>query len=104
MFKPMLLKLVWGTYSGYPASGIMPRVPAPVTKPRDDKLAKLPEGLSLCTAVRKKLNRASFTAVAPNVLVLLITNSCAREGVVVGKPGTVAKPARPLSTFVLSQW
>ena len=71
----------------------MPRVPAPVMNPSDERLAKLPAGLSLCSAVRKKLIRASFTAVPPRVLALLITNCCAREGVAAGKPGTLAKPA-----------
>src|SRR5256884_7226716 len=74
-----------------PIWGTMPSVPSPVMKPSDGRSAKLPAGLSRCSTVRKKLNRASFTAVAPKVFVLLITNACAREGVVVGKPGTLGK-------------
>src|SRR5215469_8379667 len=106
MFKPIWLNEVCGTYCGYPGNGTMPRVFAPVTKPSDDRLAKLPAGLSLFNAVRKKLTRASFTPVDPNVFVLLITNSCAREVVVVGKPGTLGKPpvGKALSTLVLSRW
>src|SRR6202021_1581297 len=94
MFKPlfpMLGKLICGTYCGYPASGIMPR-PFALLKPRSERLAKLPAGLFKWRAVRNTLSRASLTAVAPRVLVLLITNSCAREGETVGKPGTEAKP------------
>src|ERR1700693_4409000 len=87
----------------------MPSVFAPVTNPRSERLARLPAGLSLWSVVRKKLIRASLTAVAPSVLVLLITNSWAREGVTVGKPGTVAKApvdvlTLALSTVVSSRW
>src|SRR5450631_3903781 len=106
MFRLRLLKLVCGTYCLYPASGIMPR-PWPVTKPRSDRFAKLPAGLFKWRAVRKILIRASLTAVAPSDLVLLITNSCAREGERVGKPGTLAKPvdgSRSLCTFERSKW
>src|ERR1700704_2108743 len=87
-----LLKVICGTYSGYPggAAGIMPSVPGPVMKPRSESLAKLPFGLSLWTEVRKKVMRASFTAVGPRFWVLLMTNCCAREGVNEGKPGTLA--------------
>jgi hypothetical protein len=81
--------------------GIIPSVPSPVTKPSDERLAKLPAGLSACNAVRKKLNRASFTAVAPKFLALLITNCCAREAVLDGKPGTLAN-ANALSTVASS--
>src|SRR6266705_758375 len=100
----MLLMLICGMYSLYPARGIMPRVPAPVTKPSEERVGKAPAGLSLCNAVRKKLRRDSFTAVDPNVFVLLITNVCAREDVEAGKPGTFAKPANALLTVVLSMW
>ena len=65
----------------------MPRVPAPVTKPREESDAWPPVGLSRWVAVRKKVTLASFTAVGPMTFVLLITNSCARVGVWAGKPG-----------------
>src|SRR5579859_1446117 len=104
MFKPRLPKEICGKYCGYPSIGTMPSVPAPVLKPREERLAKLPAGLSLCSEVRKKLTRTSFTAVDPRVLVLLVTNCCAREGVCEGKPGTLEKPGSALSTSVLSIW
>src|SRR6266481_1632868 len=87
-----LLKYVCGTYCGNPGGpeGLMPRVPMPVTKPRSESFAKLPLGLSVVVEVRKKLTRASFTAVGPRVLVLLITICCARLGVKEGNPGTLA--------------
>ena len=59
----------------------MPSVPEPVTNPREERLAKLAAGLSKWRTVRKKLNRASLTAVAPKFFVLLMTNCWAREGV-----------------------
>ena len=62
-----------------------------------------PPGCPCGSHCGRQLNRASFTAVAPRVLVLLITNCCAREGVIVGKPGTLAKPASALSTVELSK-
>src|SRR5580765_7590370 len=96
--------LICGMYSLYPARGMMPRVPAPVMKPRDERVGKGPAGLSLCNAVRKKLTLASFTAVDPSVFILLITNVCAREDVEAGQPGTFAKPANELPTVVLSMW
>ena len=83
---------------------MMPSVPGPVMKPSEERVGKAPAGLSLCNAVRKKLTRASFTAVDPRVLVLLITNVCAREDVEAGKPGTFAKPANALFTVVLLMW
>src|SRR5260370_29790723 len=85
------LKMICGTYCLYPAgaAGIMPR-PLALLKPRSERFAKLPVGESLWVAVRKKIKRASFTAVGPIFLVLLMTNSCARVGVDEGKPGTLA--------------
>src|SRR5216683_8424720 len=87
-----LLKYIGGTVSGNPGGpdGMMPRVPTPVTKPRAESFAKLVCGLSVTVAVRKKLARTWFTAVGPNVFVLLITNCCARDGVTLSKPGTLA--------------
>src|SRR5262249_27190357 len=103
-FKLMLLMVICGKYCLYPARGTMPSVPSPVIKPREERSAKLPAGLSRCSTVRKKLNRASFTAVVPKVFELLITNCCAREGVVVGKPGTLGKEVgSALSSLALSR-
>ena len=68
----------------------MPRVLTPVTKPRLDKLAKLPSGTLVRVEVRKKLTRNSFTCAPPKVFVLLISTICARVGVTAGKPGTLA--------------
>src|SRR5215467_8982997 len=89
-----LLKYSGGTVWGNPGGpeGIMPKVPAPVTKPRSESFAKLPVGLFVTVAVRKKLTRTWLIAVAPNVLLLLITNCCARVGVTLGKPGTLLAP------------
>src|SRR2546423_538840 len=74
-----LLKPICGTYSGNPGGpdGLIPRVPTPVTNSRSESFAKLPFGLSVIVAVRKKLTRASFTALGPRVLVLLMTICCA---------------------------
>src|SRR2546429_9920234 len=63
-FKLMFFKVICGRYVLYPGRGTMPSVPSPVMKPSDGRSAKLPAGLSRCSTVRKKLNRASFTAVA----------------------------------------
>src|SRR2546430_15833763 len=105
VFTPIekLLKYSGGTVSGKPAGpdGLMPRVPTPVTKPRSESFAKLDLGLSVVVAVRKKLNRNWFTAVAPNVLLLLMTNCCVREGVSLANPGTLA--FRAFRTVELSQ-
>src|SRR6478752_8318886 len=92
MEKPKLLKLKSGTYSGNPGGpdGLIPRVPTPVTNPRSESFAKLPFGLFVVVDVRKKLTRASFTALGPSVLVLLMTICCARLGVKAGNPGTLA--------------
>ena len=80
-------------------------MPTPVTKPREESDALPPVGLSRWVEVRKKVTRASFTAVGPMVLVLLMTNSCARVGVTAGKPGTLAPPlGRALVTVESSKW
>ncbi len=71
---------------------MMPRVPRPVTKPSEASDAFPPVGLSRWVDVRKKVSRASFTAVGPMVLVSLMTNSWARVGVTAGKPVTLAPP------------
>ena len=71
---------------------MMPRVPTPVTNPSEASDAFPPVGLSRCVEVRKKVTRASFTALVPMVLLLLKTNSCARVSVTAGKPGTLAPP------------
>src|SRR6516162_6547052 len=107
MARPIEAKLICGIYSAYPGIDAMPKVLGPVTKPSEDRLAKLPAGLSLWSTLRKTVARASLTAVAPIVFVLLITNCCAREGVVVGKPGTLGLKQPPpmgipLSRFELS--
>src|SRR5260370_16938103 len=98
-----LLNVTCGTYCGYPGvpSGIIPRVPRPVTNPSEESLAKLPFGVSLWTAVRKKVTRAAFTAVGPRVLVLLLTNSCARVGESEGKPAPVG-PTVTTFTYLAS--
>src|SRR5216683_7406497 len=100
-----LLKYSWGTYCGNPAGpdGFMPNVPTPVTKPRSDNFAKLPLGLSVVVEVRKKLTRASLTAVGPRVLVLLMTICCARDGVKDGKPDTL-EAGRAWITLESSKW
>ena len=55
--------------------------------------------------MRKKVTRASFTAVGPRTLVLLMTNSWARVGVCAGKPGTLAPPlGKALRTVESSKW
>src|SRR5256885_5416825 len=81
------LKYSGGTVSGKPAGpeGLMPRVPAPVTKPKSESFAKLDFGLSVTVAVRKKLRRTWFTPVVPIILLLLMTNCWAREGVWLAK-------------------
>ena len=71
---------------------MMPKVPAPVTKPSEASDAFPPVGLSRWVEVRKKVMRASFTARVPMVLLLLKTNSCARVGVTAGNPGGSAPP------------
>ena len=81
----------------------MPKVPIPVTNPRSDSFAKLPLGLSVIVAVRKKLTRASFTALGPRVLVLLMIICCARLGVKDGNPGTLAEGSA-LKTLESSKW
>jgi hypothetical protein len=87
------------------ASGIIPRVPTPVTNPREASEAWPPVGLFRWVDVRKKVKRASLTAVVPILLVLLITNSCARVGVIEGKPGTLAPSwGRALLTVESSKW
>ena len=53
--------------------------------------------------VLKKLTRASFTAVGPKVLVLLMTICCARLGVNEGNPGTLAA-GMALKTLASSKW
>src|SRR5579863_4919592 len=99
-----LLKYSGGTVCGKPAGpeGMMPRVPRPVTKPRLERLAKLPSGLLVMVEVRKKLRWKSFTCVGPKVLMLFITISWAREGVMAGKPGTLAPELGRASLTVVS--
>src|SRR3954451_6789497 len=86
------LKYSGGTVSGNPAGpeGLIPNVPTPVTNPKSASFAKLDLGLSVVVAVRKKLRRNWFTAVDPNILLLLITNCCVRDGVWLANPGTLA--------------
>src|ERR1022692_2182256 len=100
-----LTKYIGGTVCGNPGGpeGTIPRLPLPVTKPRDDSFAKLPSGSSLCVEVRKKLTRNSLTAEGPRVLVLLITICCARVGVTAGKPGTLAE-GRAVYAGESSKW
>src|SRR5947207_1012486 len=85
-----LLKFSGGTVCGNPAGpeGLMPKG-VPVTKPRSESCAKLLCGLSVTVDTLKKLARIWFTATLPIGLVLLITNCCARDGVIVSKPGTL---------------
>ena len=64
--------------------------PFTVFAPTNAAFAKLPAGLPVMVAVRKKLTRNSLTAVGPNVLTLLIVPSWARVGVEAGNPGTLA--------------
>src|SRR6516165_11833876 len=104
MDRPIWEKPICGIYSAYPGIDAMPREFGPVWKPSEDRLAKLPTGLSLCSTLRKTVARASLTAVVPIVFVLLITNCCAREGVVVGKPGTLGLKQPPPTGIPLSRF
>src|SRR5260221_7772241 len=105
MFKP-LAPTNWtcGTYCGDVVEGIIPS-PLLLSKPREERLAKLAAGLSKWRTVRKTLIRASLTAVAPKFLVLLMTNCWARDGLTVAKPGTLGPFAGiAFATLALSKW
>ena len=69
------VKYSGGTVCGKPGGpeGMIPSVPIPVTKPETGQARKAALGLFVVVDVRKKLTRASFTAVGPKVFVLLIT-------------------------------
>src|SRR5579864_2943935 len=83
-------------------SVIIPR-PFELSNPRDASEAKPPLGVLAWVDVRKKVARASFTAVGPRVFVLLITNSCARVGETVGKPGALETP-KACESVESSKW
>src|ERR1019366_1212677 len=86
MFRPMLKPIcpeseMGGTDSQLSGPDLrMPSVPAPVTKPRLERLTVGSVGCVPDEALRVKSTRASFTAVGPSMKVLESMNCWARAG------------------------
>src|SRR5579859_4637210 len=75
------------------ASGTIPEVPGPVTKPWDARLGPTPPtGFPTLLKLLMKLKRTSFTAVAPKALVWERLMSWERPALMAENPGTLAPP------------